>query len=1021
MPGKRISELTALSGAASANNDDLLIFDSGAGETKRISRSQLAEGMIDDLPFLYFHGVLTSDPTQRLNGDSLEIGDGYLRSSDMIFRYYTASGWQNYEQIAIAAAQAWAEGTEPGGAGTYSSKEWSETSQDWAEGTEPGGAGTKSAKEWSDQALANTVGAQAAQTAAEAARDTAVGAKDLAIAAADASGDINFYDTKAAADAALGGLTEGQIVEVMEDESRGDLVSRYRVESAAYVFKYHPRGKLTYIDAREYGVLGDSSNVTTQFTNAVSAALSLNLPIKFPQGQIRLTSNVFITIPANQTLRFFSDGGTELFMDSTANGVFIDATSIGTYMLAADADIGDAFIEVSDVTGLAVGDTMRIKTNTAVETGWNYRKTCIRRISEIVGTTLYLDQALDFFFTAAEVTGIDFYKPARFESDHIDYRFTATTSFGSKFVLRNHISGLITNGKAESPNPGWSTAFSDGIQVPYCDGVIFDNFDFIRLRYSPQIIGARNIQVKNCKAIQVRHLDANSWAQDILYENIVGIDTDGIIQTHPCIRPVFRNVSDFNSTYGSIDLRGVGEVVEDCQFYCKNPGGMTNSALITDAYENWAKGYKRKITRLKAKGCLISGGRQGGFTVQSCEVGQVGRSSYYYSDAETFVSSDTVLDRMELDLNRTNPPMPNSDMRRKNGEGKLHHVDPIYEYRTRWRSSLITGASQANPCVITSARHGYVTGDQVTISGVVGMTQLNGNTYTITVVNADSYSLDSTDSTGFTTYTSGGLSRLVTPIKDITGITQASPAVVTVVGHGYSAGDVLWLNGVSGMTQINRVYAKVANPTTDTFEITYLNDTPIDATGFTAYSSGGKVCLQELVITIDAQQAPGAGFLNGPLKITTTLARGLPIDQRFYRFDLKMRTYPGDGGSIDQSVHAGKMRVLAYARNGHDLKEYGYRWYTNSGGYLGTTTPIAEDQNPARLASNSCNSTFIDRLVHGYGAVRAEGELDFPGANWSIIAGARHYECFAFEVDTIFTFNFFAGFVIEMEVYRQNT
>jgi hypothetical protein len=132
MPGKRISELTALSGANSANNDDVIIFDTTASETKRISRSQLAEGMIDDLPFLYFHGVLTADPTQRFNGDSLELGDGYLRSSDMIFRYYTSSGWQNYEQISVAAAQAWAEGTLPGGAGTYSSKEWSETSEAWA-------------------------------------------------------------------------------------------------------------------------------------------------------------------------------------------------------------------------------------------------------------------------------------------------------------------------------------------------------------------------------------------------------------------------------------------------------------------------------------------------------------------------------------------------------------------------------------------------------------------------------------------------------------------------------------------------------------------------------------------------------------------------------------------------------------------------------------------------------------------------------------------------------------------------
>lgn len=52
MPGKRISELTALSGAGSANNDDVLIFDADASETKRISRSQLAEGMQADVQVL---------------------------------------------------------------------------------------------------------------------------------------------------------------------------------------------------------------------------------------------------------------------------------------------------------------------------------------------------------------------------------------------------------------------------------------------------------------------------------------------------------------------------------------------------------------------------------------------------------------------------------------------------------------------------------------------------------------------------------------------------------------------------------------------------------------------------------------------------------------------------------------------------------------------------------------------------------------------------------------------------------
>lgn len=71
-------------------------------------------------------------------------------------------------------------------------------------------------------------------------------------------------------------------------------------------------------------------------------------------------------------------------------------------------------------------------------------------------------------------------------------------------------------------------------------------------------------------------------------------------------------------------------------------------------------------------------------------------------------------------------------------------------------SGTITGATQANPAQITSANHGLATGAVITITGIVGMTQLNGNTYTITFVNANNFTLNGVDSTAFGAYVSGG-------------------------------------------------------------------------------------------------------------------------------------------------------------------------------------------------------------------------------------------------------------------------
>jgi hypothetical protein len=89
---------------------------------------------------------------------------------------------------------------------------------------------------------------------------------------------------------------------------------------------------------------------------------------------------------------------------------------------------------------------------------------------------------------------------------------------------------------------------------------------------------------------------------------------------------------------------------------------------------------------------------------------------------------------------------------------------------------VITGASQANPCQITSVGHGFSNGNWVVITGVGGMTQLNGNTYIVAGVAANTFTLTDLDgnainSTGYGAYTGGGLAEriyeIVTPYSQV--------------------------------------------------------------------------------------------------------------------------------------------------------------------------------------------------------------------------------------------------------------
>ena len=70
-----------------------------------------------------------------------------------------------------------------------------------------------------------------------------------------------------------------------------------------------------------------------------------------------------------------------------------------------------------------------------------------------------------------------------------------------------------------------------------------------------------------------------------------------------------------------------------------------------------------------------------------------------------------------------------------------------------YSNASITGATEADPIVITSTAHGLATKDVVNISGVLGNRTANG-TFRITKVDANSFSLDNTSGSG--SYTSGG-------------------------------------------------------------------------------------------------------------------------------------------------------------------------------------------------------------------------------------------------------------------------
>jgi len=108
----------------------------------------------------------------------------------------------------------------------------------------------------------------------------------VVVAAAASIGNIVFYDTYSAANAAVGGMVANQVVEIFADENYGGSRTRYRKEGAVLVHK------LTFDNAREFNIIhyGAKPDGATDATAAIQAAITAARIVK---GKVLVPAGVF--------------------------------------------------------------------------------------------------------------------------------------------------------------------------------------------------------------------------------------------------------------------------------------------------------------------------------------------------------------------------------------------------------------------------------------------------------------------------------------------------------------------------------------------------------------------------------------------------------------------------------------------------------------------------------------------------------------------------------------------------------
>lgn len=280
----------------------------------------------------------------------------------------------------------------------------------------------------------------------------------------------------------------------------------------------------------------------------------------------------------------------------------------------------------------------------------------------------------------------------------------------------------------------------------------------------------------------------------------------------------------------------------------------------------------------------------------------------------------------------------------------------------------ITGATNANPIVVTAASHGFSSGDEVFIEGVGGMIQLNQNRYIVSVLNANTFRLlkqldGSTfvDGSDYGVYTSGGtvskIYEVESPyaIEDVWELDYAQSAdTMTLVHPDYDIRELTRSDHDDWTLSRVAFNGTVADPTVSatqngtTGAVTYKYKVTAVSVDGLEESYSGFTSVGQATITAITNADPGVvtaaahGFSDGDEVELRDIAGMTEIDRR--RF-------------IVTSSSANEFTLADHAGFGIDTTDYGTFTATGSPRAVHTRA-IVTDGNATLSATNNITLTW---------------------------------------------------------------
>ena len=247
----------------------------------------------------------------------------------------------------------------------------------------------------------------------------------------------------------------------------------------------------------------------------------------------------------------------------------------------------------------------------------------------------------------------------------------------------------------------------------------------------------------------------------------------------------------------------------------------------------------------------------------------------------------------------------------------------------------------------------------------VGFAENNDGTAYVTASNGTTWLGKTITAGGFTFFSQGSYSFGAVQALANTFVTQASPANVTVTGHGYVTGDVVWLYGTTGMLQIAGIPYVITRVDANNFTIN------VPAAGFAAAATAGfvkKFNFPDLYI-------PQACFITAitaanPCVITTSVNHnfvvgqevGFTIPTQWGMTQLDTETYLKTNNGIPQQAYVTAVTATTLTINLSSVGFTTFAYPTSAVAALGVTFPqvyAIGDANTGYSLNSSGNVPYL--------------------------------------------------------------